>query len=63
MKTVKIQLNMNGQDVAHESPPDITLADFLHEKLGLTGTKISCGTGICKACTVAISELERPVAQ
>lgn len=54
MKTTRIQLNVNGRNVAHESPPGITLADFLHEKLGLTGTKVSCGAGICKACTVAV---------
>jgi len=56
MKTTKIQLHVNGHDVVHDSPPDITLADFLHEKLGLTGTKVACGVGICKACTVAVVE-------
>jgi aerobic-type carbon monoxide dehydrogenase small subunit (CoxS/CutS family) len=60
MKTTKIRLNVNGHDVVHDSPPDISLADFLHEKLGLTGTKVSCGTGICKACTVAVREPGRP---
>jgi len=60
MKTTKIRLNVNGQDVAYDSPPEITLADFLHEKLGLTGTKVSCGAGICKACTVAVSKPGSP---
>lgn len=54
MTTIAIRLNINGQEASHEAPADITLADFLHEKLGLTGTKVSCGTGICKACTVAV---------
>jgi aerobic-type carbon monoxide dehydrogenase small subunit (CoxS/CutS family) len=54
MKTTKISFNVNGYDVAHDAPLDITLAEFLHEKLGLTGTKVSCGIGICKACTVAM---------
>jgi carbon-monoxide dehydrogenase small subunit len=30
------------------------LAKVLREQLGLTGTKISCGTGDCGACTVLI---------
>lgn len=54
MNTTSIELNVNGKEVAHTAPADITLADFLHEKLALTGTKVSCGTGICKACTVAV---------
>lgn len=55
MNTIPIELNVNGKDVVHNAPAEITLADFLHEKLALTGTKVSCGTGICKACTVAVS--------
>lgn len=56
MSTTTIKLNINGKEIAHDAPSDISLADFLHEKAGLTGTKVSCGIGICKACTVAVSE-------
>ena len=31
-----------------------TLAYLLREKLGLTGTKVSCDTGECGACTVLV---------
>lgn len=55
MNQLNIQLKVNGQDVQAKANPDISLADFLHEKLGLTGTKVSCGIGICKVCTVAVS--------
>lgn len=55
MKQIKIHLKVNGNEVDAEAPAEISLADFLHEKLGLTGTKVSCGIGICKACTVAAS--------
>ncbi len=34
--------------------PQHTLAYVLREKLGLTGTKISCDTGECGACTVLV---------
>lgn len=54
MKQVPISLVINGEPVSRPAPADISLADFLHEKTGLTGTKVSCGMGICKACTVAV---------
>ena len=55
MNKINIQLNINGKSTQASANPEISLADFLHEKLGLTGTKVSCGIGICKACTVAVS--------
>lgn len=45
---------------------DELLIDFLHDDLGLTGTKLCCGVGVCRACTVAIAasqgEVEEPAA-
>ena len=32
--------------------PRLTLADFLREKLRLTGTHLGCEHGVCGACTV-----------
>lgn len=55
MNKINIQLNINGKKMQATANAEISLADFLHEKLGLTGTKVSCGIGICKACTVAVS--------
>jgi len=40
--------------VGRDIEPQHTLAYVLREKLGLTGTKISCDTGECGACTVLI---------
>jgi carbon-monoxide dehydrogenase small subunit len=31
-----------------------TLADFLREGLGLTGTHLACEHGVCGACTVML---------
>lgn len=53
IEKIKIQLRINDKDVSEIAFPELTLADFLHEKIGLRGTKVSCGIGICKACTVA----------
>ena len=50
-----IQLNVNGMDEEVYIEPWWTLAYVLREQLGLTGTKVSCGTGDCGACTVLIN--------
>lgn len=55
MSQINIHLKINGKEVQGQANAEISLADFLHEKLGLTGTKVSCGIGVCKACTVAAS--------
>src|SRR5436190_2615394 len=36
----------------------ITLADFLRDKLGLTGTHLGCEHGVCGACTVMIDGVD-----
>ena len=48
------ELRVNGQ--AHElsAPVGRTLAEFLREDLGFTGTKVACGEGHCGACTVLV---------
>ncbi len=51
---ISVALTINSKKSKFEVSPDLTLADFLHEELGLSGTKVCCGMGICKACTVAI---------
>ena len=47
-----INLCINGRSLRREVAPDLKLIDFLHEDLGLTGTKFCCGLGVCQACTV-----------
>ena len=56
---IAIRLNVNGRDVEARVGTDVLLIDFLRERLGLTGTKESCGVGVCGACTVLIDG--RPV--
>ena len=36
-------------------PPRLTLADFLRDELGLTGTHLGCEHGVCGACTVRVN--------
>ena len=49
----EISIAINGTTVKASVANNLSLAEFLHEKLGLTGTKVTCAMGICKACTVA----------
>ncbi len=52
--TVSITLTVNGETVRAEVPPRMHLADFLRERLALTGTHIGCEHGVCGACTVRL---------
>lgn len=49
------KLNINGKAVDIDVDGSTPLLWVLREQLGLTGTKYSCGTGICGACTVHIN--------
>ena len=51
-KSIELLVNGAVEEVLVE--PWWTLARALREELGLTGTKISCETGDCGACTVII---------
>jgi aerobic-type carbon monoxide dehydrogenase small subunit (CoxS/CutS family) len=47
-------LLINQQNVLVDAEPDTPLLWVLRDFLGLTGTKYSCGQGICGTCTVLL---------
>jgi len=49
-----IRMRVNGSEVARTVEVRRTLADFLREDLGLTGTHVGCEHGVCGACTVLL---------
>jgi len=49
-----ISFNLNGSKVSVEAAGSRMLAYVLRGDLGLTGTKVGCGAGICGACTVVV---------
>lgn len=51
---VAIEVRVNGRAVRACVPARMTLVDFLRERLGLTGTHIGCGEGLCGACNVLL---------
>jgi aerobic carbon-monoxide dehydrogenase small subunit len=55
MREVSVKLNVNGQIREATIEPRVTLADFLREKCGLTGTHLGCEHGVCGACTVLVN--------
>lgn len=48
------KLNINGKLVDIDVDSSTPLLWVLREQLGLTGTKYSCGIGVCGSCTVHI---------
>lgn len=47
-----VTLTVNGVPRTGSAEPRMTLADFLRDELGLTGTHLGCEHGVCGACTV-----------
>jgi carbon-monoxide dehydrogenase small subunit len=56
---VDITLTVNGATRTGSPEARKTLADFLRDDLGLTGTHLGCEHGVCGACTVIVDG--RPV--
>jgi carbon-monoxide dehydrogenase small subunit len=49
-----VRVAVNGQAFEAAVEPRLTLADFLRENFGLTGTHLGCEHGACGACTVLV---------
>jgi carbon-monoxide dehydrogenase small subunit len=56
MNPIDISMTVNGRARTGSVEPRKTLADFLREDLGLTGTHLGCEHGVCGACTVIIDD-------
>jgi aerobic-type carbon monoxide dehydrogenase small subunit (CoxS/CutS family) len=51
---VEITTTVNGQEVTMTVSPRLHVADFLRQRLGLTGTHVGCEQGSCGMCTVIV---------
>ena len=49
-----IRVRVNGRDVEMLVPVRLTVAELLRDRLGLTGTKVSCEMQVCGVCTVLV---------
>jgi aerobic carbon-monoxide dehydrogenase small subunit len=54
MHELPVEVSVNGQTRQGVVEPRVTLADFLRERCGLTGTHLGCEHGACGACTVLL---------
>jgi carbon-monoxide dehydrogenase small subunit len=54
MHELPVEVSVNGQTRQGLVEPRVTLADFLRERCGLTGTHLGCEHGACGACTVLL---------
>ncbi|HEY5898114.1 MAG TPA: (2Fe-2S)-binding protein [Burkholderiales bacterium] len=59
MKTQVVSLCVNGEWRELAVKPRVTLVEAIRDLVGLTGTKASCESGTCGACTVLLDG--RPV--
>lgn len=49
-----VTITLNGRRVSAQVPVPTMLADMLRDDLGHPGTKVSCDTQVCGACTVLL---------
>jgi aerobic-type carbon monoxide dehydrogenase small subunit (CoxS/CutS family) len=57
--TCSLSLEVNGVPWSGDVPIEETLLEFLRVRLRLTGTKRSCESEVCGACTVLVDD--RPI--
>jgi carbon-monoxide dehydrogenase small subunit len=50
-----VTLTVNGRAYRGRVEPRKTLADFIREDCGLTGTHLGCEHGVCGACTILMN--------
>ena len=49
-----VRFRVNGHDTEMLVPVRLTVAQLLRDRLGLTGTKVSCEMQVCGVCTVLV---------
>jgi aerobic-type carbon monoxide dehydrogenase small subunit (CoxS/CutS family) len=54
VSSYRIRVTVNGERIERDIEADRFLVDLLRDDLGLTGTKESCGIGVCGACSVLV---------
>jgi len=54
MNKIPINFNLNGQKIAIEIEPQLTLLEMLRDRLGVKSPKCGCDHGDCGTCTVML---------
>jgi aerobic-type carbon monoxide dehydrogenase small subunit (CoxS/CutS family) len=54
-----ISLTVNGASQGPiQAPEGLMMVDFLHEYVGLTGSRLGCGQGVCHACVIILDHAD-----
>jgi aerobic-type carbon monoxide dehydrogenase small subunit (CoxS/CutS family) len=54
-----ISLTINGSSTGPMQVPEgLMMVDFLHEYVGLTGSRLGCGQGVCHACVIIVDHAD-----
>jgi aerobic-type carbon monoxide dehydrogenase small subunit (CoxS/CutS family) len=56
-ETVSVSTTINGRAWQGDIAASEVLSDLLRERVGLTGTKVSCASEVCGACTVLVDDM------
>lgn len=56
IQMLQLSIEVNGKNWSGAVPAHETLLEFLRLRLGLTGTKRSCESQVCGACTVLVDD-------
>ncbi|GHB57640.1 molybdopterin-dependent oxidoreductase [Persicitalea jodogahamensis] len=51
---MKLNFHINGQLHSGDVDRHVSLVDYLRDSVGLTGTKVGCGSGVCGSCTILV---------
>lgn len=57
MSPAPVEATVNDKPISVRIDPRLTLAEFLRDHLGLTGTKVSCEMQVCGVCTVLVDRV------
>jgi aerobic-type carbon monoxide dehydrogenase small subunit (CoxS/CutS family) len=56
LQMLPVRIDVNGENWQGAIPAHETLLEFVRVRLGLTGTKRSCESQVCGACTILVDE-------
>ena len=56
LEQAQVRVRVNGTEYIRTAEVRKTLADFIREDIGLTGTHLGCEHGVCGACTILLGD-------
>ena len=56
VEQAEVRVRVNGTEYIRTAEVRKTLADFIREDIGLTGTHLGCEHGVCGACTILLGD-------